>query len=74
MFEGNPLRDPQSLVCEEFGIRDGSVKRIAQMIHDADLGDEKFGRVEGEGLDKVLNGWGKTRLAAAPNSFARASF
>ena len=46
----------------EFSIRDGRVKRIAQIIHDADLGDEKFGRVEGQGLDKVLNGWAKQDL------------
>lgn len=44
---------------EEFSINDARVKRIAQIIHDADLGDEKFGRVEGQGLDKVLNGWAK---------------
>lgn len=43
----------------EFSIKDGRVKRIAQIIHDADLGDEKFGRVEGQGLDKVLTGWAK---------------
>ena len=47
---------------KEFSIRDGRVKRIAQIIHDADLGDEKFGRVEGQGLDKVLNGWAKQDL------------
>jgi len=46
----------------EFSIRDGRVRRIAQIIHDADLGDEKFGRVEGQGLDKVLNGWAKQDL------------
>jgi hypothetical protein len=46
-------------LCKEFTIRDGRVKRIAQIIHDADLGDEKFGRNEGQGLDKVLNGWAK---------------
>lgn len=44
---------------KEFSIKDARVKRIAQIIHDADLGDEKFGRVEGQGLDKVLNGWAK---------------
>ncbi len=44
---------------KEFGIRDGKVKRIAQIIHDADLGDGKFERVEGVGLDKVLVGWAK---------------
>ena len=47
---------------KEFSIRDGRVNRIAQIIHDADLGDEKFGRVEGQGLDRVLNGWAKQDL------------
>ena len=47
---------------KEFGIRDGKVKRIAQIIHDADLGDGKFERVEGVGLDKVLVGWAKQDL------------
>jgi len=47
---------------KEFSIRDSRVQRIAQIIHDADLGDEKFGRVEGQGLDKVLNGWAKQDL------------
>jgi len=47
---------------KQFSIKDGRVKRIAQMIHDADLGDEKFGRSEGVGLDKVLNGWAKQDL------------
>jgi hypothetical protein len=47
---------------KQFSIRDGRVKRIAQIIHDADLGDEKFGRAEGLGLDKVLSGWAKQDL------------
>lgn len=47
---------------KQFSIRDGMVKRIAQIIHDADLGDDKFGRQEGLGLDKVLNGWAKQDL------------
>jgi hypothetical protein len=47
---------------KQFAIRDVTVKRIAQIIHDADLGDEKFGRPEGLGLDKVLNGWAKQDL------------
>lgn len=49
-------------LCKQFTIRDSKVKRIGQIIHDADLGDEKFGRVEGQGLDKVLNGWAKQDL------------
>ncbi len=47
---------------KQFSIRDRSVKRIAEIIHDADLGDDKFGRNEGAGLDKVLNGWAKQNL------------
>jgi len=47
---------------KEFSIKDSRVRRIAQIIHDADLGDEKFGRIEGQGLDRVLNGWAKQDL------------
>jgi hypothetical protein len=42
---------------KEFAIRDGKVGVIAEIIHDADLADEKFGRGEGLGLDRVLIGW-----------------
>jgi hypothetical protein len=49
-------------LCREFSIRESKVKRIAQIIHDADLGDQKFDRSEGLGLDKVLNGWAKQDL------------
>lgn len=41
----------------EFAIRDPKVATIAEMIHDADLADEKFGRTEGTGLDRVFIGW-----------------
>jgi hypothetical protein len=44
-------------LCKEFGIRERKVKQIAQIIHDADLHDEKFGRAEGLGLDATLKGW-----------------
>jgi len=50
-------------LCKEFAIRDGRVRKIAQIIHDADLGDEKFGRAEGMGLDQVLNGWARQEVA-----------
>jgi hypothetical protein len=42
-----------------FRIRDTKVGVVGQIIHDADLLDEKFGRKEGFGLDEVLNGWAK---------------
>ena len=49
-------------LCKDFSIRDAKVRRIAQMIHDADLDDEKYGRTEALGLDKVLKGWAKQDL------------
>jgi hypothetical protein len=42
-----------------FRIRDRKVGVIGQIIHDADLLDEKFGRKEGFGVGEVLNGWAK---------------
>jgi len=49
-------------LCKQFSIRDSRVRRIAEIIHDADLGDERFARPEGQGLDRVLNGWAKQEL------------
>jgi hypothetical protein len=42
---------------KEFAIRDPKVATIAEVVHDADLDDGKFGRTEGLGLDRVLIGW-----------------
>ena len=42
-----------------FRIRDKKAGVIGQIIHDADLLDEKFGRKEGFGVDEVLSGWTK---------------
>src|SRR5262249_13941052 len=41
----------------EFSIRDRRVRDIAEMVHDADLADEKFGRTEALALQSVLRGW-----------------
>jgi hypothetical protein len=46
-----------------FRIRDGKAGVIGQIIHDADLLDEKFGRKEGFGVDEILNGWAKQGIA-----------
>lgn len=46
-----------------FRIRDKKVAAIAEIIHDADLLDAKFGRKEGFGIDAVLDGWAKQRVA-----------
>ena len=50
-------------LCREFSIKDRKVRAIAQIIHDADLDDEKFGRAEGLGLDRVLNGWARQQIS-----------
>jgi hypothetical protein len=50
-------------LLKHFAIRDSKVRHIAQIIHDADLGDEKFSRVEGSGLDQVLTGWVRQGVA-----------
>ncbi len=44
---------------KRFRIRDRRAGVIGQIVHDADLSDEKFGRKEGFGIDRVLNGWAK---------------
>ena len=50
-------------LCKEFHIGDPKVQAIAQIVHDADLEDEKFGRNEGTGIDRVLVGWAKQNIA-----------
>jgi hypothetical protein len=42
---------------KDFRIRVRRVKVMSEIIHDADLADEKFGRKEGYGIDEVLKGW-----------------
>jgi hypothetical protein len=43
-------------LCERFGISDPMISQIAEMVHDADLEDEKFGRKEAVGIDLMLKG------------------
>jgi len=47
---------------KEFRVRDRRVRVIAEIIHDADLADDKFGRKEGYGIDEVLKGWARQRI------------
>jgi hypothetical protein len=42
---------------KRFGIGDPRVLIMAQIVHDADLLDDKFGRREGFGIDEVMKGW-----------------
>ncbi|HVS87767.1 MAG TPA: chromate resistance protein ChrB domain-containing protein [Candidatus Acidoferrum sp.] len=48
---------------KEFRIRDRRVKIISEVIHDADLADDKFGRKEGYGIDEVLKGWARQGIS-----------
>jgi hypothetical protein len=50
-------------LIERFGIRERAVLRMAEIIHDADLEDDKFHRVEGFGIDQILKGWAKQCLS-----------
>jgi hypothetical protein len=46
-----------------FGIEDKALRKISEMVHDADLEDEKFQRPECLGLDRILKGWAKRGMA-----------
>ncbi|MBI3830838.1 MAG: chromate resistance protein [Planctomycetes bacterium] len=50
-------------LVRRFRIEDRAVKVLAEMIHDADLEDEKFQRVECVGLDRILKGLNKQGLS-----------
>jgi hypothetical protein len=41
---------------KDFRIRDARVTAIGEMVHDADVGDGKYGRKEAFGVDEVLKG------------------
>jgi hypothetical protein len=45
-----------------FHIRDKKIPVMAEIVHDADLFDEKFGRKEGFGIDEVMKGWAQLGL------------
>src|SRR5882724_7886263 len=49
-------------LTKAFRIRDKRVNVMGQMVHDADLFDEKFGRKEGFGVDEVMKGWAQQGL------------
>ena len=49
-------------LLRRFAISDRSVAKIGEMIHDADLDDARFQRVEAVGIDRVLKGWAKNGL------------
>jgi hypothetical protein len=50
-------------LVKRFGLSDKSLAKIGEMVHDADLDDARFQRVEAVGIDRVLKGWAKEGLA-----------
>lgn len=46
-----------------FRIMDKALRKIGEMVHDADLEDEKFKRPECVGIDRVLKGWAKQGMS-----------
>lgn len=50
-------------LVKRFDLRDKAVRRMAEMVHDADLEDDKFHRHEGVGIHQMLKGWAKLGLS-----------
>ncbi|MBI1941060.1 MAG: chromate resistance protein [Acidobacteria bacterium] len=63
MFEGEFTHLGDNCTFEtlvkRFRLQDRCLRVIAQIVHDADLEDDKFGRPEGRAIDLILKGWGK---------------
>jgi hypothetical protein len=49
-------------LTKRFAVSDKAIAKIGEMIHDADLDDARFQRVEAIGIDRVLKGWAKEGL------------
>jgi len=50
-------------LVKRFRIQDKIIGQIGEMVHDADLDDDKFERTECVGIDRVLKGWAKGGLS-----------
>ncbi len=50
-------------LVKDFQIRNRKVDIIGEIIHDADVHDEKFGRPEGFGINEVLKGWARGKIS-----------
>ena len=67
MLDGDFSHDGDDCTCEtlirRFGIQDKVARKISEMVHDADLDDDKFQRSECVGIDRVMKGWGKSGMS-----------
>jgi len=48
------------VLIRSFGLKDKPLKKIAEIVHDLDLKDEKYGAAEAKGLEDILTGIRKT--------------
>lgn len=48
------------VLIRSFGIKDRPVRKIAEIVHDLDLKDDKYGHRETSGIEEVLSGIRKT--------------
>ncbi|NOK19723.1 chromate resistance protein ChrB domain-containing protein [Corallococcus carmarthensis] len=60
MFEGEYSHEGElctfEVLVQRFGLRDGALVALREMVHDIDLKDAKFGRPETAGLERLVAG------------------
>jgi hypothetical protein len=60
MFEAEFTHTADCCTCEvllsEFALTDAALRAIAEIVHDIDLKDDKFGREETSGIDRLIAG------------------
>ena len=50
-------------LTKAFHVRDTGVAAMGEIVHDADLLDDRFGRKEGFGMDEILKGWARQSVS-----------
>jgi hypothetical protein len=53
------------VLVKSFGIKDKAVKKIAEIVHDLDVKDDKYGKPETTGVEDILTGIRKTAKSDA---------
>lgn len=53
------------VLIKTFGIKDKAVKKIAEIVHDLDVKDDKYGKPEASGVEEILAGIRKTAKSDA---------
>jgi hypothetical protein len=48
-------------ILVEYGLDDPALARLGEIVHEADLGDDRYEAPEAPGLDAVVRGLGHTR-------------